>query len=104
MANLMKNDSYYIIYGWMLNELKLKSNELCIFAVIYGLSQNGGGKFTGSLQYLADCGGCTKTTALNCVKSLVEKNLIKKEEIFTNNVKYCNYTLNNEHSILKTMI
>ena len=38
MANLMKNDSYYIIYGWMLNELKLKSNELCIFAVIYAIS------------------------------------------------------------------
>ena len=36
----VKDDNYYITYGWMINQLQLKGNELQIFAIIYGFSQN----------------------------------------------------------------
>ena len=32
----MYNNQFYIIQGWMVNELKLKGNELICYAVIYG--------------------------------------------------------------------
>lgn len=51
----MINDGNYItIQGWMRTDLKLSGNELIVYAIIYGFSQNKQGEFTGSAQYLAD--------------------------------------------------
>lgn len=87
----IKNESHFTIQGWMLNELKLKGNELMIYAIIYGFSQDGQSKFTGSLQYLADWTNSTKQNCMNHLKSLMDKNLIEKEELEINNNKYCKY-------------
>jgi hypothetical protein len=48
----MKNSQYINIQGWMVNELKLKGNDLIIFAIIFGFSQDQESWFNGSLQYL----------------------------------------------------
>ena len=50
----MKDTNFISIQGWMRTELNLSGNELLVYAIIYGFSQDGESKFTGSRQYLAD--------------------------------------------------
>lgn len=89
---MINNDNYIVIQGFMVNDLKLKGNELLIYAVIYGFSQIKGQRFTGSLKYLMDwINTKSKQTVLNCLNSLLEKGFINKEEKYLNNVKYCSY-------------
>lgn len=85
------NENYIVIQGWMVNELKLKGNELLIYAIIHGFSQLEGQKFTGSLQYLANWTNSTKQGVIKCLKSLIEKELIIKEDKIINGVKFCEY-------------
>ena len=56
----IKNGNYITIQSFMVKDLKLKGNELLVYAMIYGFSQNGQTKFTGSLQYLADWTNSTR--------------------------------------------
>ena len=86
----VNSENYFVVQGWMLSELGLKNNELLVYAIIYGFSQ-GGNKFTGSLQYLCDWTNSGKTSVQNCLKSLKEKGLIKKEDKIINGVKFCEY-------------
>ena len=85
------NQNYIIIQGWMINELNLKGNELIIYAIIHGFSQIENQKFTGSLQYLAEWTNSTKQGVIKCLKSLIEKKLIIKEDKIINGVKFCEY-------------
>lgn len=87
----VKNENYISIQGWMVNELNLKGNELLVYAIIYGFSQEENQKFAGSIQYLANWIGSSKQTVFNCLKSLIEKGLIEKKETFINGVKFCEY-------------
>lgn len=87
----VKDENYISISGWMVTRLGLKGNELLIYAIIYGFSQDGETRFTGSLQYLADWTNSTKQSCIKCLKSLVEKGYIEKEEKIVNGVKFCEY-------------
>ena len=87
----VNDDNFINIQGWMVSKLKLKGNELLIYAIIYGFSQNGENKFSGSLQYLADWTNSTKQGVMKVLKSLYEKGLIFKEERLVNGVKFCQY-------------
>lgn len=89
--SFIKPENYVQIQGWMISELGLKGNELLIFAIIYGFSQDEVNKFSGSLQYLADWTNSTKQGVLKNLKSLVDKNIISKEENINNGVKICSY-------------
>ena len=100
--NKVKRENYITIQGFMLTDLKLKGNELLIYACIYGFSQAENQVFNGSLQYLADWTNSTKQGVIKCLKSLEEKQFIVKKENFINGVKFCEYyatkfntTLNN---------
>lgn len=77
----VKNENYIHIPGFMVKDLKLKGNELLIYAIIYGFSQLDGNSFNGNLQYLADWTNSTKQGVLKNLKSLMEKNLIVKETV-----------------------
>lgn len=90
----VNSESYLNIQGWMIKDLKLKGNELLIFAIIYGFSKDGMSKFNGGLQYLADWTNSTKQSCINNLKLLIEKDLIIKEENEINNIKYCIYYAN----------
>ena len=70
MKNKVINENYIVIQGWMINELKLKGNELMVYAIIYGFSQLESQKFTGSLQYLADWTNSTKQGVQKSLKKL----------------------------------
>lgn len=87
----VNDDNFINIQGWMVSKLKLKGNELLIYAIIYGFTQDGESKFTGSLQYLADWTNSTKQGVMKVLKSLYEKGLIFKEERLVNGVKFCQY-------------
>ena len=87
----VKNENYIQISGWMINRLKLKGNELLVFAIIFGFSQKEGQYLTGSLQYLADWTNSTRHGIRKNLNSLVLKKLIIKEEVFVGKAIYHKY-------------
>ncbi len=87
----VNRDNYIVIQGWMLTDLKLKGNELIVYASIYGFSQAENQVFSGSLQYLADWTNSTKQGVMKNLKSLEEKGYIVKTEKYINGVKFCEY-------------
>lgn len=88
---MVEKENYVVVQGWMITELGLKGNELLIYAVIHGFSQVPNQAFTGSLQYLADWINGSKQTVINCLKSLIDKDLIIKIEKTYNGVKFFEY-------------
>lgn len=90
--NLVKNENYIHIEGWMINELHLKGNDLLVYAIIYGFSQDNESRYTGSLQYLADWCNGTKQGIQKNLSNLLKKGYIKKFESVKNNIKYCEYS------------
>ena len=53
-------EKYYTVQEFMIRDLALKGNELALFAIIYGFSQDGESKFNGSLKYLCYWTNSTK--------------------------------------------
>lgn len=90
----MENNSYYVVSGWMVNQLKLKGNELHIFAIIYGFSKDGNGVYHGGNKYLSETIGATKNTIIKALKSLEEKQYIIKTEKEISNVKFNEFSQN----------
>lgn len=89
--NEVTDKNYIVIQSFMVSDLKLKGNELLIYAIIFGFSQTTGQAFHGSLTYLESWTNSTRHTVISSLKSLVEKGLIEKEEQTINGVKYCSY-------------
>ena len=87
----IKDKNYITIQGWMRTELDLKGNDLIVYALIYGFCQSENQKFTGSLQYIADWCGATKQGVIKNLQNLISKNLIVKEESFSQGVKIVKY-------------
>lgn len=88
----IKNENYYIVHGWMINELKLKGVALQLYAIIYGFSQDGETEFSGRIKYLCDFTGAGRTTVINTLKSLVEDGHIKKISQTVNGVTFNRYS------------
>jgi predicted transcriptional regulator len=91
MGGKVSDENFIVIQGWMITNLKLKGNELIIYAIIYGFSQAEGQVFNGSLQYLAEWTNSTKQGVSKSLKSLVEKKFISKNDKYINGVKFCEY-------------
>lgn len=87
----MKENTYFVVQSWM-SDIGLKGNDLIIYAIIYGFSQDGESRFTGSLQYLADWCNSTKAGVQKNLKNLIDMGLIEKYESFKNNIKFCEYS------------
>ena len=75
-----KQDSYVVLQRWMRTELGLKGNELTVYAIIYGFSQDGESVYKGGYGYLADWTGLSENGARNIVKELVAKGLLKEHK------------------------
>ena len=75
-----RKDNYINIQGWMITDLKLKGNELIVFAVIYGFSQDGSSTYSGGLKYLAEATNATVRSIINITAKLVDEGLITKIE------------------------
>lgn len=74
----MKNENYINIQGWMINELKLKGNELILYALIYGFSQDGESEYYGSQRYISKALGLTQRSVIILLQKLINKKLIEK--------------------------
>lgn len=92
MSSKIKKGNFIVIQSFMVTDLKLKGNELLIYALIYGFSQDGENKFTGSLNYIAEWTNTTKRAVIGVLKKMVDKKLLKKEEKFVNGLKFCSYS------------
>ena len=90
----MQEDNYYVIQAWMVNKLHLSGNELICYAIINGFSQDGMSLFMGSLSYLQKWMNVSQPTVIKALKSLVEKDLIIKQEVEKDKVRFCYYTIN----------
>ncbi len=87
----IKDGNFIVVQSFMVKDLKLKGNELIVYAIIYGFSQDGENRFTGSLQYICDWTNSTKQGIMKTLKSLVEKGLVEKTEVYKNGVKFVEY-------------
>ena len=95
----MRDDSYIVIQGWMVNNLHLSGNELLVYALIFGFSQDRESKFYGSHRYVAESCGMGLRTVPRTIDSLLEKNLIIKDEEYVNGVKFCRYRINPDAAV-----
>ena len=95
----VKSENHLVIHGFMRTELGLSGNDLLVYAIIYGFSQDGNSRFIGSLQYLADWCGCSKQGIQKNIKNLLGRNLINKEELTVNGIRYVKYYTTELHTI-----
>ena len=93
-------DNYVTIQGFMAlptenGGLGLSGNELIVYAVLYGFSQDGKSWFEGTQEYLATwCGGTTRTVR-NVVNSLIGKGFVEKREKKIKNIVFYDYRVIN---------
>ena len=90
----MKEDTFYVTYPFMINDLKLKGIEKDVYAVIYGFCKDGRKEFSGSLKYLRECTNASENTVKNSLKDLLAKGYIIKTS--DSNYKANTYTINFE--------
>ena len=72
-------ENFLKIWGFMLVDLKLEKTELIVYAIIFSMHKNYCDCFSGSRRYLEKWSGASRATVENALKSLENKNLIKKE-------------------------
>lgn len=76
----MPDGGFLVIQKWMLTDLKLKSTELLVYAIIYGFSQDGQGECWASLDYFLLWTGASRASVIRAINSLEEKGLIKRRK------------------------
>lgn len=88
----LSDNSTIVLHPFMTRDLKLKGNELLVYAVIYGFSQDGMSSFFGSRRYIADwIGAGSLRTVDACIKKLMGKGLIARDKIERNGKIYVAY-------------
>lgn len=87
----MGTNNYIVILDWMVSELGLRGNELLVYALIYGFSQDGESEFTGSIQYICNRTGAGRTTVIEVLTRLKDKGVIIARNYKISNVTFCAY-------------
>ena len=75
---MIKRDNFVTIQGWMITELGLTGNDLLIYAIIFGFSQDGDSIFSGNRAYLAEWCTASISTVKRSLKNLRERGLIEQ--------------------------
>lgn len=75
----MTSNNYVTILGWMTN-LDLRGNELIVYAIIHGFSQDKHSYFYGSLSYLSEWTNVSVQSIVEILKKLVDRGLLVKVE------------------------
>lgn len=87
----MLDENFLTIQGWMFNKLGLSGNEVIVYAIIYGFTQNGEDWFEGSLKYICESIGASKSTVLRILRTLEARGVIKKENYSVQGVTLARY-------------
>lgn len=80
MAELSR-DNYVQVSGWMLQDLGLKGNELLIYAIIYGFSQDRKSSYFGDQAYLAAWTNSTVRTVRRALEHLTAAGLLTAKDV-----------------------
>ena len=83
--------NYITILPWMVTELGLKGNELIVYAIIHGFSQDDASCFHGSVSYLQAWTLLSYPAVHTILKNLVAKGLLEKQSEDHNGVTLCRY-------------
>lgn len=89
----MNSENFVVIQGWMCNELELKGNDLLVYALIYGFSQDGESVFSGGRNYIAKTFNISLPTVDKALNNLIDRGLIEKIPYEVNNVTFNNYKI-----------
>lgn len=81
---------YFVIYDWMVLNLKLFGNNLLVYAIIYNYCQQKEW-FSKSIGYLAKWTNSTKQGIIKNLKYLCQYGFLQKKEEFIDNTKICYY-------------
>lgn len=87
----MRENSFYVVQGWMITKLGLSGFDLQIYAIIYGFSQDGNSWYTGGNKYLRDTFNISRNTVVNSLKKLKEKGLLVSESDENNDLSTTRY-------------
>ena len=85
---------WHIVVTEEMRALGLSGNDLMVFALINGFSQDGQGCFYGSLPYICETCGISRRTAIYILNDLVERGFLLKNETIQNGVKRVLYQVN----------
>lgn len=97
MKNNFKDTNTILIQGWMINSYNLSGNNLLVYALIYGFSQDGESEFFGSLNYICTAVNCSKPTVIKSLNFLIEKGLISKTQSSINGNTFSKYKVINQN-------
>lgn len=84
------------IWDFMLGYFKLEKTELLVYAIIFTMHRNYCAYFTGSREYLATWTNSTTRTVSTALKSLEERDLIRKYYRQCGQIKRAIYYVNVE--------
>jgi len=84
---------YILVPDWASTEYKLRGNELLVFSLIHGFSNNEESEFYGGVNYIAERLNCSDTTTIDILKKLVDKGMIVKRAV-SRNGQYNTYRSN----------
>lgn len=87
----MTNENYYVVSGWMINDLKLSGHNLIAYAIIYGFSQDGESMFRGSLGDLAKWMTVSKSSVQRSLSELVDSGLLVRHTEVVSGVTFSRY-------------
>lgn len=93
---MIKREQFLTIWGFMLTDLKLEKTELLVYAVIFSMHKNYCEGFNGSRKYLQQWCNAGKTAVDSALKSLVSKNLLRKEYKQYGQLKKAVYYINTD--------
>lgn len=77
---MVKDENYIVMHGWMRNKLGLKGNDLIVYAVLWGFSQDGESEFRGTVDYIAEFTGSVRRTVVRSLQSLEQIGYVKRVE------------------------
>ena len=90
------SSNYITIQDFMLKDLKLKSNDLLVYAVIFGFTQDETSEYYGGRKWLSELLNLSLKTIDLTLKKLVENEFIETVERSSNNIKFYTYKINSK--------
>lgn len=92
----MRDENYILIPGWAVNKLNLKGNDLMVFSIIHGFSQDGESEFSGTIRYLCEGLNISRPTVMNALQALTKAGYILKRTEKVDGVEMCRYRVSPE--------
>ena len=87
---MIPENNYIHIEKWM-TELGLRPIQVWIYAIIHGFCQDGKSTFRGGQSYFREWTGAARSTIIDAIKDMKEKNLIVVRNVTIRNVTYQEY-------------